>query len=816
MDSLLHQQTVFQIQQLKDNYALRQIDDWAYTVGRARILDHYMHVSDHQEDLALTTTRLQRLNSFSPYLGPQEVAMEWQRMCRQDQHPPIIQQCPVPLLPAPLIPPLPGVFGRGCLQPPHDPPAVVRKKPYEAIYPGTAMLLNQAKAFLEVCFLPFLMKSKGGGQNGRLMFCCRRADCTLVCRLVPVPHADPPLFIAEVNRNFNIHTNHNADEYENRQNEIHAQENFLGGQHLHLNEDEDALDWILKHIDCFVTKSRGNESVEEVTLYPYSVNGYPDTAWDKLGQAIGNLQALGELHIRTPNYHDDDDSVDYDSDYNFWRDDDEVVPIPDPDWEILARILSHVRQKITLTVNDENPVSTWRVEDSRSFARAIHGHPTITGFEASDIFAYEDMDALYTVLATMPALESIELSSLRIRPDDESALAHPESLTELLRVPSLRSVSFYRFYFTRALCQATANALIEGTAVTELKFKECAFPAGECAAIMASGLSRNTSVSHINVMFPADQALFDALAAALPLNSMLQDLSLILFSSSDDPSTHFDWSPIFLALGKNTGLKTLKVDYGLRWMDESLSTAIKDGLELNGTLWSLEFCNARLTDDNSDLWCRAFSFLRTNKALNSLIVHAQHGVKESCLSVFRIDIVTMLQENAALENLSILTWNAIKAEECIVLLTALQLNTTLKTLRLQHSSRIRLTDDEDKQMAALLKKKYAIERLDLEDRVGDADAILRLNRAGRRYLIEDGSSISKGVEVLSRVNNVINCVFFHLLENPRLCDRTAVEAPDADESNGHSTSPTANDRSDGGKREQVILHKGRESRRRLT
>jgi hypothetical protein len=50
-----------------------------------------------------------------------------------------------------------------------------------------------------------------------------------------------------------------------------------------------------------------------------------------------------------------------------------------------------------------------------------------------------------------------------------------------------------------------------------------------------------------------------------------------------------------------------------------------------------------------------------------------------------------------------------------------------------------------------------------------------LNRAGRRYLIEDGSSISKGVDVLSAVSDEIDCVFFHLLENPGLCDRRAVE-----------------------------------------
>jgi hypothetical protein len=89
-----------------------------------------------------------------------------------------------------------------------------------------------------------------------------------------------------------------------------------------------------------------------------------------------------------------------------------------------------------------------------------------------------------------------------------------------------------------------------------------------------------------------------------------------------------------------------------------------------------------------------------------------------------------------------------------------------------------LTDDEDNQLASLLKKNFALERLpdiNLKKRAKrDVGAILRLNEAGRRYLIEDGSSISKGVQVFSRVNDEINCVFLHLLENPRLCDRRAV------------------------------------------
>jgi hypothetical protein len=81
-------------------------------------------------------------------------------------------------------------------------------------------------------------------------------------------------------------------------------------------------------------------------------------------------------------------------------------------------------------------------------------------------------------------------------------------------------------------------------------------------------------------------------------------------------------------------------------------------------------------------------------------------------------------------------------------------------------------------------------------------------------LIQDGCSISKGVEVLSRVNDDINCVFLHLLENPTLCERSADEIVSFGESNSsRSTNPPGG--SGGGKREQASVYEGKESRRRL-
>jgi hypothetical protein len=567
---------------------------------------------------------------------------------------------------------------------------------------------------------------------------------------------------------------------------------------LHSHVRNLCLNWksipvILKHIDYFVSKCQRNKTVKEVHLCKHALIGQDDGFWDKVGQAIGNFQALYKVHISAHTYPDDDDDED----------------LQYPDWAIPARILSHVRQRIILTdFTHEVTVSAWRAEDARWFARAIHGHPTITRFEGGRL-PYESMDALYSALATLPALESVSLSNrgLPTRPEDESALANPESLTELLRVPSLRSVCFHSFSFTHALCQATANALMEGTVITKLEFREYSFSAEESAAIMANGLARNTVVVSIEVDESLDAALIGALAAALPSNSTLRELSFLHCSFS---SLHL--SPVFLALGKNTGLKTLKVD-AFGSMDESLCTAMQNGIGVNETLESLELGNAPLLDDNADLWRRGFSFLRTNKALKSLVVDMNIGVMESCLYAFRIDIVAMLQDNTSLESLSIFCGYRLKADEYIGLVTALQHNTTLKSLKLFRDAEIRLTEDGDKQMASLLKKNYALESLDLSYHARDVGAILQLNRAGRRYLIEDGSSISKGVEVLSRVKDDINCIFLHLLENPRLCGRRAVEMVTAHENNGRPTNSTAN--IGGAKREHASAHGGNEFRRRL-
>jgi hypothetical protein len=134
-------------------------------------------------------------------------------------------------------------------------------------------------------------------------------------------------------------------------------------------------------------------------------------------------------------------------------------------------------------------------------------------------------------------------------------------------------------------------------------------------------------------------------------------------------------------------------------IDESLCTAIQNGLGTNATLEHLKFKRVHLFNDTADLRCRdlrhrAFSFLRTNKASKSLAVHVRNSVwaeddDASCISAVRIDIAAMLQENASLESLSLLCEECrIEGEVYFVLITALQVNTTLKTLSLYQYERL--------------------------------------------------------------------------------------------------------------------------------
>jgi hypothetical protein len=506
------------------------------------------------------------------------------------------------------------------------------------------------------------------------------------------------------------------------------------------------------HVDAFINLSRGNESVEKVSFRLATdssddVSGTHDRydIWDKIAEGVGNFQVLREITI---------------DDYFLFGEHDLFVP----DWEILARILPRLRKGIQLRMRDHAPL-LWDTETLPTFAGIIRGQAMITGFSTGAAFAFDCLDILCSALLTLPALEIVSFEQRAGQgPEEGQSL---ESMVKLLQSPTLREVRFQSVAFTNTLSQAVAMALKERSEVTLLRFDGCSFPNGGGTA-MACALATNAKLKCLEfVHSELDKDFYELLAAALLSNSTLQKLAFAA------PYGQCAWlSLLLMALQRNTGLKQLRISY-IEVIDEKLSTAMRIGLGSNSTLELLELANIESSSNDTSLWLEALSFLRTNATLKSLHMSFEWNVTESHAAAIRMQLPAALRENESLETLSMIFKNT-RLEDYLELLGTIQPNTTLKSLRLHPLHGV--DEDETKDLIPVLKKNYGLEELPgLDHHAGDIRSIFELNRAGRRYLVEDGSSIAKGIDVLIGVSNNTNSVFLHLLENPRLCDRSAVE-----------------------------------------
>jgi hypothetical protein len=312
-------------------------------------------------------------------------------------------------------------------------------------------------------------------------------------------------------------------------------------------------------------------------------------------------------------------------------------------------------------------------------------------------------------------------------------------------------VVFRRFCFARGLSGAVADALREGSAITTLNILRCSFSEGESVAMIAIALKRNETLSTLQLQeLPFDEAFCDAMAVYLLTNSTLQNMTLVL----PDDGTRSAWlSSVFLALGVNPGLEALYIrgheSNGLDLADEQLCAAMATGLVKNSMLERLNLRNSILSDADAASGRNALAFLRTNNSLKSLKVFFGQDAMETRVSTFRTQAASMLEQNTSLESLTMLSEHT-KIEDYFSVLTALQSNTTLKHLVLGFSN-VQMTDDEANELTSIVKKNYGLQSVRaIPNQMVELRAILRLNEAGRKYLVKDGSSISKGVDEVMR------------------------------------------------------------------
>jgi hypothetical protein len=93
-----------------------------------------------------------------------------------------------------------------------------------------------------------------------------------------------------------------------------------------------------------------------------------------------------------------------------------------------------------------------------------------------------------------------------------------------------------------------------------------------------------------------------------------------------------------------------------------------------------------------------------------------------------------------------------------------------------HHIRERFTMEQATALLDLIKGNYSLEKLDISDNCfpdlkKEMDIIMRLNAAGRRYVVlGEESNVQAGIYVLSAVSDDLDCLFYHLRENPLILD----------------------------------------------
>jgi hypothetical protein len=156
------------------------------------------------------------------------------------------------------------------------------------------------------------------------------------------------------------------------------------------------------------------------------------------------------------------------------------------------------------------------------------------------------------------------------------------------------------------------------------------------------------------------------------------------------------------------------------------------------------------------------SFICDNTTLKPLTISIEGDALDRHVATLFFDTVAMLEGNTTLGCLDIKS-GSISPDTYFSALERLQPSTILKTLRFSPVLGS-MDEEETNQVVSLVKKNYL--SVSPRDTMGEVGTQLKLNQAGRRYLIEDKASIVKGVEVLIGVSDDLGCLFYHSFYTP--------------------------------------------------
>jgi hypothetical protein len=478
--------------------------------------------------------------------------------------------------------------------------------------------------------------------------------------------------------------------------------------------------------------------------------------WSKIGEALGRMPQL--------------------KDVDFHNQGDKVVPVF---YEAIPCILQHTRQVTRIEFDFE--IDFWFDADGIHFlvdanagtdhiVASLKGHSNAEEVQITNCSG-DKASAICAVLPSLPKLRFVQIYG-----HDCPALAR-DSFSSLFQVHELSVLLLDNFEIEST--EPLADAIRRNVPLSSCEFCSCIlFPNDDVSRALAS----NTHLK--SLVFSESGGLCDdfytGLSQGLAGNS---SLTTLLMLDDDQCTDNGSVLNVIEGLRNSNSIKEISLPLSEGpWTDE-MSDSLRTVLERNTVLTSLK---VRFPDidtvldtglDTGRPWSRIAPFLRTSTTIKELCLLGP--ITDDCL----VETAMALEDNtgASLASVDIQgTDKNVTVSGIVRFISTLTSNTSLNELVVSLDTKFVVGTQAASALVEAAAKNYGLEKAEnvtISSRQDDSKlkCIFKLNKEGRRYLIEDPSSVERGVGVLTGVSDDLDCIFFHLRENPTLCTRTTIE-----------------------------------------
>lgn len=466
-------------------------------------------------------------------------------------------------------------------------------------------------------------------------------------------------------------------------------------------------------------------------------------------------------------------------------------------YNFLPTFLEHVGQQITVLHLRISILRSAEPPPTEVYDTALRHCRLLEELEIK-LYSSEEKEILFNPfpysLSALPKLQKLTLDALvRYRRPLLRGFSSIENVVEL------RELTLISFTLDGRCNMALAKTIENSRNLIHIRLQNCRITGGNIGAL-GGALGAAPSLRTLDLSCPNDSQLYFALAHAVSNNKSITTVSLRNLDDQGESGgsfhslvgLHYILEGIKIAdsittltltryclnnlvceglctyLASSTSLLSLKLEYRTGFSDRDLHQ-ICTGAAESPSIKELFIS------------CSSTSFITSSQRSQSALT--AQGL---------IQGVTIIKNSQTLETLSLIVGPEFRNITAALLgcITELETKSTIKVLKIQqlsyiftlveeHVQRQQLSLEEGMALVKSLSKNLSLTEcpFSLLDNVSEEDKncvdkstsiIFKLNKHARRYLVE-GKSKNRGVALLGAVADDLDCIYFHLLENPTLC-----------------------------------------------